>query len=139
MANRRVSRVAEQMRREITEILRHEVRDPRIGLVTITDVRVTSDLDQARIRVSLPGEAEEREAALTGLHAAAPYIRTELSKRMRIRRVPELRFDLDDSLSHVRRIDELIAEIQRTRPPDAEPEDGVDGEAQAHPGDDDVA
>lgn len=137
MANRRVSRVAEQMRREITEILRHEVRDPRIGVVTITDVRVTADLDQARIRVSLPGDAEEREAALTGLHGAAPYIRTELSKRMRIRRVPELRFDLDDSLSHVRRIDELIAEIQRTRP--AEAADDADGAGPTHPGDDDVA
>ena len=130
MDNRRVARVAEQLRREITDILRLNVRDPRVGMVTLTDVRVTSDLDQARVHVSIPGEEPERQESLAGLRAAAPFIRTELSRRMRVRRVPELRFELDDSLDHVRRIDELIAGIQRER--EAGSEDPADG-------DDDVA
>ncbi|HSJ14935.1 MAG TPA: 30S ribosome-binding factor RbfA [Longimicrobiales bacterium] len=147
MASRRVARVGEQIRREITEILRLQVRDPRIGMVTVTDVRVTPDLEQARIRVSVAGDADEQESSLTGLRAAAPYIRGELGRRMRIRRVPELRFELDDSLSHVRRIDELIADIHRNRAPETpgDPEREGDAEAAADPeargtaGGDDVA
>jgi ribosome-binding factor A len=123
MTSRRVARVSEQIRREVTEVLRLEVRDPRIGLVTITGVRVTPDLEQARIRVSIPGTAEEQQESLAGLAAAAPYIRGELGRRMRIRRVPELRFDLDDSISHVRRIDEVLAEIERTRPTEEDDDD----------------
>ena len=119
MANRRIARVGEQIRRDVTEVLRLQVRDPRIGVVTITDVRVTPDLEQARIRVSIAGTPEEQQESLAGLGAAAPYIRSELARRMRIRRVPELRFDLDDSISHVRRMDELIADIQRSRPPES--------------------
>ena len=135
MANRRISRLAEQLRREITEIVRQELRDPRIGLVTVTDVRVTPDLDTARIRVSVPGGEEERQASLTGLRAAAGYVRGELGRRLRIRRIPELRFDLDDSLDHVRRIDALIAEIQQSRPP----EDAPAAEDEKREADDDVA
>jgi ribosome-binding factor A len=131
-----MDRLAEQLRREITEIVRQQVRDPRIGVVTVLDVRVTADLEQARVRVSAMGEAEERAESLAGLMAAAPFIRTELSRRMSIRRVPELRFVLDDSIGHVRRIDELIAEIQRTRPPEPE---APEGEGTTGDGDDDVA
>lgn len=112
MASRRIERLNEQIKREITEILRYEVKDPRIGAVTVMDVRTTPDLSLARVYVTLMGGDEERAQMLEGLRAAAPFIRTELGSRLRIRRVPELRFELDRSLEHAQRIEELLREIR---------------------------
>lgn len=126
MANHRVSRLNEQLRREITDIVRNGLRDPRIGMVTVTDVRVTSDLEHARVFVSIMGEPAEQEATLTGLHAAAPYIRGEIGRRLTIRHTPELRFEIDQSLAHARRIEELLRSV-RPEEPEAAPADETTG------------
>jgi ribosome-binding factor A len=110
MANRRVERLNEQLRREISDILRRDVRDPRIGIPTITRVEVTPDLWMARVFVRAGGNAEERAAALEGLDGAAAFIRREL-RGLKVRRVPELRFEVDQTLEHASRIEELLREV----------------------------
>lgn len=121
MVRRRVERLNEQLRREMTEILRREVKDPRVGLVTITRVRVAPDLTLARVLVEIPSSADEAET-LTGLAAAAPFVRHELGQRLRVRRVPELRFEPDHTLDHARHIERLLGEALNDQ--DAEAEDG---------------
>jgi ribosome-binding factor A len=110
MANRRVERLNEQLRREISDILRRDVRDPRIGIPTVTRVEVTPDLWMARVFVRAAGNAEERAAALEGLDGAAAFIRREL-RGLKVRRVPELRFEIDQTLEHASRIEELLREV----------------------------
>ena len=110
MANRRVERLNEQLRREISDILRRDVRDPRIGIPTITRVEVTPDLFMARVFVRAGGNAEERAAALEGLDGAAAFIRREL-RGLKVRRVPELRFEIDQTLEHASRIEQLLREV----------------------------
>lgn len=111
MASRRIERLNEQLKREITILVREEVRDPRIGMVTVTAVEASADLSVARVFVSVMGEGEgDREESLEGLRAAAPFIRTELGKRLHVRRVPELRFELDRSLEYAQRIERLLQE-----------------------------
>ncbi|MFO7259522.1 MAG: 30S ribosome-binding factor RbfA [bacterium] len=112
MARRRVERLGEQFRREITEILQREVKDPRIGHVTITEVEVTPDLLHARVYVRIMGDEARKAEALQGLAAAASFIRAELGQRLYIRRVPELRFELDRSLEHAMRIEQLLREVR---------------------------
>ncbi|HEY8485525.1 MAG TPA: 30S ribosome-binding factor RbfA [Longimicrobiales bacterium] len=110
--SRRVPRLNEQLKREITDILRSEVKDPRIGFVTVTDVRVSADLSVARVYVSVMGGPREKEETLEGLRAAAPFIRGEIGRRMRIRRAPELRFELDVTLERAMRIEQLLREVR---------------------------
>lgn len=110
MANRRMERLNEQLRREISDILRRDVRDPRIGVPTVTRVEVTPDLWLARVFVRAMGTPEERAATLAGLDGAAAFIRHEL-RGLRVRRVPELRFEVDQTLEHATRIEELLREV----------------------------
>ena len=134
MANRRVDRLNEQLRREISDILRRSVRDPRIGIPTITRVDVTPDLWVARVFVRASGTAEERAAALEGLEGAAAFIRREL-RGLKVRRVPELRFEIDSTLEHATRIEELLREVapppatEEAEPPEPDEPEGEEGEA----------
>lgn len=116
MSRRRIERLNEQLKREITEILRVEAKDPRVGMVTITGVEASADLSTARVHVSALGEDAEKEAALEGLRAAAPFVRSELGRRLHVRRVPELRFELDRSLERALRIEELLQKARDQRP-----------------------
>ncbi|MEX2527993.1 MAG: 30S ribosome-binding factor RbfA [Gemmatimonadota bacterium] len=111
MAGKRLARLNEQFRREISELLRTQVRDPRVGVPTVTGVDVTADLWLARVRVRLEGTPEERTEALTGLETAAPFIRRALGKSLTIRRVPELRFLEDRGLEEAMRIEALLREV----------------------------
>jgi len=115
--SRRVERLNEQLKREISDILRFEVKDPRIGMVTVTGARASTDLSLAQIFVSIPGDDAERTETLEGLSAASPYIRSELGKRMKIRKVPELRFRSDESLDYAMRIEKLLGEVLPPTPP----------------------
>lgn len=125
MASRRLARLGEQLKREISTILRHEVRDPRIGFPVVTGVEVTSDLWLARVYVQLTGGEEERRETMEGLEAAAPFIRRTLGEELHIRRVPELQFHQDRSLERARRIEEILEEVG--------PDDGAEGgEGAAH-------
>ncbi|MGH7555413.1 MAG: 30S ribosome-binding factor RbfA [Longimicrobiales bacterium] len=129
MANRRIERLNEQFKREITDVLLHDVRDPRVGRVTITDVRATADLDRARVYVASMGTADEKREAMEGLRAASTYIRRELSRRLQIRRVPELDFEWDATLEHAQRIEQLLREVRT--PPSNETGDRENGEDDA--------
>ena len=119
MAVRRTARLNEQLKRELSELIRLEVRDPRVGLVTITGVDTTRDLSVARVHVRAMGSEEERRSTMEGLAAAAPFLRTALGRTLRIRKIPELRFQPDRSLEHARRIEEVLSEV--IPPPEAEP------------------
>jgi ribosome-binding factor A len=128
MAKHRVPRLNEQLRREITEIVRLELRDPRIGPVTITEVRITPDLDFARVFITTLEDGPERAETIAGLRAAAPFIRTELGRRLRIRHTPELRFELDESLERARRIESLLAQVRAPEKPEPESEGNGEGD-----------
>ena len=123
MPNRRIERLNEQLRREISDILRREVRDPRIGVPTVTRVEVTPDLWVARVFVRAGGTPADRAEALEGLDGAAAFIRREL-RGLRVRRVPELRFEIDQTLEHASRIEELLREVGPV--PDADEGPGAD-------------
>jgi ribosome-binding factor A len=111
--SRRIERLNEQVKREISDILRSEVRDPRIGVVTVTEAHVAPDLSFARIYVRSMGDDDEQEAAMAGLKAAGPYIRRELSKRLTVRTVPELRFEADKALEYGMHIEKLLSDIKK--------------------------
>jgi len=112
--SRRPDQVAETLRQVITDALvRGEVRDPRVGLVTVTDVRVTGDLGHARVLVAAPGEDAERLRAIEGLRSAAGFLRSKAARILSTRTVPELHFELDRGVEHAARINELLDEIKR--------------------------
>lgn len=108
---RRLARVNSQLQREITRILRSQVRDPRVGAPVVTEVRVTSDLSFARVFVRLDGSDRERDQAMEGLSASAAFIRGSLGAELHIRRVPELRFVEDTSLEHAARIEQILRDV----------------------------
>ena len=108
--------MAETLRQVIAEALTREVRDPRIGLVTVTGVLVTADLSHARIMVSLPGEEAEKARALEGLQSAAGFLRSRAARALSTRIVPELHFELDRGLQHAARINQLLGELRREEP-----------------------
>jgi ribosome-binding factor A len=136
MANRRTERLNEQLRREISDILRRDVRDPRVGLPTVTRVEVSPDLWMARVFVRIGGTDAERASALEGLEAAAAFVRRDLSGRIKVRRVPELRFELDRTLEHASRIEELLREVSPGPAAPADAADAVTGEDSGDPPDD---
>ena len=112
-SSRRPEQVAETLRQVITEGLAREVRDPRVGFVTVTGVLVTPDLSHARIMVSVPGEQSDQTRALEGLQSAAGFLRSRAARALTTRIVPELHFELDKGLAHAARINELLDAIRR--------------------------
>ena len=118
---RRTDRLNEQLRQEIAILVRDEVRDPRVGLATVTAVEASPELDHARVYVTTLGDEEEKEAVLAGLRSAAPFIRGQLGRRLHIRRVPELHFQIDRVLEEATRIESLLREAL---PPGEEEETG---------------
>lgn len=116
MSRRRIERLNEQLKREVTDILRNHVRDPRVGVLTITGVEAAPDLSSARMHVHAMEEDEGRRAELMeGLRAAAPFVRGEIGRRLHIRRAPELIWAWDDSFEHAQRIERLLAEVRLQR------------------------
>lgn len=106
-------------------MVRDEVRDPRVGLATITAVETSPELDHARIYVTALGDEKEREELLAGLASAAPFIRTKLSKRLHLRRVPELHFQWDRMLDEASRIEQLLREALPDREDGSADDQGV--------------
>jgi ribosome-binding factor A len=104
----RSRRVADQIQREMAEIIRLELKDPRVGLVTITGVEVTSDLEHAKIFVTSLGPISDHDALLTGLRRATGFLRSELSHRMKLRIVPALVFVYDTSVEQGMHLSQLI-------------------------------
>ncbi len=112
-SSRRPEQVAETLRQVITDALAREVRDPRVGFVTVTAVLVTNDLSHARVMVSVPGEEGDKSRALEGLQSAAGFLRSRTARALTTRTVPELHFELDRGLEHAARISELLNDIRR--------------------------
>jgi ribosome-binding factor A len=135
--SQRVERVALQIRRELGELLPRAVKDPRVqaaGLVTVTQVHVSPDLTVARVMVSVmgsrPDEPGQAMQVLRGLRQAAGFLRGELGRRLHTRRAPELRFQLDDMVDRVDRVESLLREIHAAEAKD-EAEPAVAGSSDA--------
>ncbi len=106
----RTSRVAQQVQKELARIIQQEVKDPRIGMATISGVDITRDLAYAKVFVTFLTVGEQtNEESLEGLNAASGYIRRLLGKAMRLRIVPELRFCFDETLTEGLRISEMVS------------------------------
>jgi ribosome-binding factor A len=105
---RRTDRVADAIREEIAQLLLREIKDPRVGMITLTGVRVSGDLRHARVLFSVLGEAERRDEALAGLRSASGYIRAQLARRLNLRVAPEIVFEADTSLEEVERVARLL-------------------------------
>ncbi|HZI22942.1 MAG TPA: 30S ribosome-binding factor RbfA [Gemmatimonadales bacterium] len=108
----RPERVAEAIRQTVAEFLTGNVRDPRVGFVTVTAVEVSADLAHARVRVSVMGTDEEKAKSLEGLASAARFLRAQLAKELPLRVAPELRFELDRGLEHAQRIDQVLRKLK---------------------------
>ncbi len=102
-------RVAEQVRRELSGLILEEIKDPRLGPVTVTDVDVSRDLAWSDVYVSFLGDTRDNQQRLQVLTGAAGFLRRLLGKRMKIRTVPQLRFHYDQGLDHAQHMDQLIA------------------------------
>ncbi len=111
MSELRSNRVAEQMKKELGEILTMKIKDPRVGFVTVTDVEVTGDLQQATIYISVLGSEKEKQDTLLGLTKAKGFIRSEIGKRIRLRKTPELIFEFDEALEYGNRIESILRDL----------------------------
>ncbi|MFZ0077001.1 30S ribosome-binding factor RbfA [Exiguobacterium sp. RIT452] len=109
----RSNRVAEQVRKEITQMLIKDVNDPRVKAVTVTGVEVTGDLQQATIFYSVLGDETVREEARVGLEKSKGFMRKEIGSRIRLRKTPELIFEIDTSVEYGSRIDELLRNLNK--------------------------
>ena len=112
---KRSERVADLIRKEISEMLMRSIKDPRIGFVTITRVSVTEDCRSAKIYYSVMGTAAEREESLKGLTSATGYIRKELGRRVSLRYTPEIVFQFDPSIEYAIHIEEVIQHLREER------------------------
>ncbi len=109
----RSRRVAEQVQRELSEIIRLELKDPRVGMITITDVEVTADYEHAKVfftRLDNPAEAADHALVTRALEHASGFLRSELAQRIRLRIVPQLHFAYDESVERGVRLSHLIDE-----------------------------
>ncbi|HYK74683.1 MAG TPA: 30S ribosome-binding factor RbfA [Pseudoneobacillus sp.] len=108
----RANRVGEQMKKELSDIIGRKIKDPRIGFVTVTDVQVSGDLQQAKVYISVLGDEEQRENTLKGLAKAKGFIRTEVGQRIRLRKTPEIIFEWDESINYGNRINSILHQLQ---------------------------
>lgn len=114
--SRRTKQVGEFMREELTDIIRKEVKDPRIGFFSLTAVEMSPDLRSAKVFVSVLGTDEERSETLTALRSAAGFVRHHLKPRLRMRQIPELDFRDDRSMEHAAQIARAITEMHNVQP-----------------------
>lgn len=112
----RMQKVNKLIKKELGEILLREIKDPKIGFCTVTDVEVTNDLRIAYVRVSIMGEPKQKQIAIEHLRKAAGYIQKLLRSRVILRYIPKLNFKLDESIDYSLRIDKLIREIHKDQP-----------------------
>lgn len=107
----RTARLREEIKREISTIILREVKDPRLGMVSVTDVELSRDLSYCKVFVSVYGNEEQKNQSMEGLAKATGFIRSELAKRIRVRHIPEISFSYDNSLEHGARINALLKEV----------------------------
>jgi len=105
---KRSQRVQELILEEISKLIQHGLKDPRIGFVTVTRIELSDDLKNARVHVSIMGGEEEKESSIEGLNSAKGYLRSCLGKNLYLKRIPELHFKLDAAADHVEKITKII-------------------------------
>jgi ribosome-binding factor A len=115
MSSQRPTRVGEQIREDLTELLAREVHDPGIGFLTITRVQVTSDLQIARIYYTTLGDAPARKQTSRALERATPFLRRQLGRRLRLKRVPEIHFQFDENVERLDRVERILQELKSER------------------------
>lgn len=113
----RPDRIGDQLRKELGDLLAREVHDPGIGFVTLTDVQVTPDLQHARVYYTTLGEASARRQTQRALERAGPFLRRQIGRRLRLRRIPELHFTFDEGVEAQNRVEQLLREIHEHENP----------------------
>lgn len=111
----RQSRVGEQIREELAELIARQVHDPGIGFLTLTHVKLTPDLQQARVYYTTIGDDKARRETAKALQRATPFLRRMIGQRVRLRRVPELQFFFDESVEKQDRIEQILLDLERER------------------------
>jgi ribosome-binding factor A len=130
----RQSRVGDQIRVELAEAIARQVHDPGIGFLTLTHVKVTPDLQQARVYYTTIGDEKARHETARALQRATPFLRRLVGQRLRLRRVPELQFFFDESVEKQDRIERILLDLERERASAADPVDAAgSGEADGPP------
>ncbi|MCG8513161.1 MAG: 30S ribosome-binding factor RbfA [Halanaerobiales bacterium] len=112
MTKQRAQRLSELLKKEISEIILREVKDPRIGFVSVTGIDVSGDLRHAKVFVSVYGNKQERSDTMAGLEKATGFIRKLLAERINVYHTPELLFRYDDSIQHGVHINELLEKVK---------------------------
>lgn len=113
MSQIRMQKISKQIERDVTDIIMNEIKDTKIGFVTVTGAEVTSDLSFCKVYYSVLGGDNRTEAATKALERAKGFIRTELAKRLSIRKTPELIFEIDQSIDYGNKIDTMLADLRR--------------------------
>ena len=108
----RHERLADQIRMEVAEMIEGELKDPRIGFATVTRVELSPDMRHGRVLVSVMGDEKEQKETLAGLASAMGYVRHELGRRLRLKRMPELIFILDRGLEESERVERLLHDLK---------------------------
>ena len=116
--SQRTDRIDELLRQEIGDLIAREIADPAVGFATVTDVETAPDLRHARVWVSVIGQPEAREASIQALQRAMPYVRAQLGRRLRLRRIPEFSVRLDESVERGARVLQLLNDIESGESPD---------------------
>lgn len=113
MSNMRAERVGEQMKQEIMDIVNNKVKDPRVGFLTITDVELTNDLSHAKVYLTVLGSKKEVDNTFKVLEKAKGFIKSELGSRMRLRIIPDLTFEYDESIEYGNKIERMIQDLHK--------------------------
>ena len=113
MGELRVRKIQEFMKQEVSSIILRDLKDPRLGFVTITDAKITGDLREATVYVSLFGSDEQKKGTMEALRSANGYIRSEVGKRLQIRYAPQIEFKEDTSLDYGIKIDKILKDIEK--------------------------
>lgn len=122
MQGQRPQRVGDQIREQLSDIIARELKDPGVGFITITWVKVSADLQVARVYYTTLGNDAARRQTARALERAAPFLRRQVAARVRLRRVPELQFTFDESVERGERIEQLLQQIKDgPHPVDDEP------------------
>jgi ribosome-binding factor A len=114
MSTGRMRRIDEAIRQVVGDVLAGELKDPRVGFVTVTDVRTSADLSHARVYVSVLGDVDIRQASMDGLDSAHGFLQRRVAGELRLKRTPTLEFAYDDTTDRALRVDALIDEIERS-------------------------
>ncbi len=113
--SRRSERVAEAIRREASLLIEHQLRDPRIGFITITRTTIAEDLRNAVIYYSVLGEEKTKKLAQKGFISASPFMKKQIARSLKLRYVPDIKFKIDDTLDYAERIEDMLRKVKEEK------------------------